>query len=52
MRVYEKLLKMCQKEVIIAFLFTLSLCFPGYIAASQRNDNVYVSGISNGEVTA
>ena len=33
------------------FLLTLSPCFPGCIAASQRNDNVYVSGISNGEVT-
>lgn len=36
---------------VCSFLLTVSVSFPGCIAASQRNDNVYVSGISNGEAT-
>lgn len=30
---------------------TAALHFPGCITAAQRNDNVFVSGISNGEWT-
>lgn len=43
---------LCRFLFLFMTRFVNSLClmfFPGCIAASQRNDNVYVSGFSNGE---